>query len=54
MSVGRFEKLVAASPFRFEALAAVPIRKLRWAAGSPLREFTTWIVRCQLVKRRAP
>jgi trans-aconitate methyltransferase len=54
MSVRRFEKLVAASPLRFDAFEAVPIRRLRWAAGYPLREFTTSIVRCQLVKRRAP
>jgi len=51
MTVRRFEKLIDESPFRFAAFEPVPIRKLRWAAHFPLREFTTSIVRCQLVKR---
>jgi SAM-dependent methyltransferase len=53
MSVARFEKLVADSPFTFASFEAVPIRKLRWAANRVLREFTTSIVRCRLVPRFA-
>jgi SAM-dependent methyltransferase len=46
MTVARFERLVAASPFRVRSLEAVPIRRRRWPAWS--REFTTSIVRCRL------
>jgi SAM-dependent methyltransferase len=52
MTVKRFERLVADSPFEFGSLEAVPIRKLRWAAFAALREVTTSIVRCRLVPRR--
>ena len=51
MTIGRFEKLVAQSPFRFEEFKAVPIRKLQWLASRPTREFTTAVVRCTLVPR---
>jgi hypothetical protein len=51
MTVSRFERLIGASPFKFESFEAVPIRKLRWAASRMLREFTTSIVRCRLVPR---
>jgi SAM-dependent methyltransferase len=51
MTIGRFEKIVAESPFRFASLELVPIRKLRWAHNRWTREFTTSIVRCRLVKR---
>ena len=53
MTVRRFEKLVAESPFRFERFEAVPIRALRWAANRLSREFTTSIVRCKLVPAEA-
>jgi hypothetical protein len=53
MTVRRFEQIVSESPFEFESFEAVPIRKLRWAARYPFREFTTSLVRCQLVKRSA-
>src|SRR5262249_37770183 len=51
MTVSRFGRLVADSPFEFASFEPVPIRKLRWIAYSLLREFTTSIVRCCLVKR---
>jgi SAM-dependent methyltransferase len=51
MTVRRFERLVAASPFRFGEFEAVPIRKLRWLASRPTREFTTAVVRCTLLPR---
>ena len=52
MIVGRFERLIAESPFTSETLDAVPIRKLRPIANRLTREFTTSIVRCRLVPRR--
>lgn len=48
MTIGRFERIVAASPFRIRKLEAVPIRQLRRIATSLTREFTTAIVRCTL------
>ena len=51
MTIRRFEKLVAGSPFRFAALDTVPIRKLRPLHNRLTREFTTALVRCRLVKR---
>jgi len=51
MTIGRFEQVVAQSPFRFAEFEAVPIRKLRWLASRPTREFTTAVVRCTLVPR---
>jgi SAM-dependent methyltransferase len=51
MTIARFEKLVADSPFRFASLELVPIRKLRHFHNRFTREFTTAIVRCRLVKR---
>jgi SAM-dependent methyltransferase len=52
MTIRRFEKLVAASPFRFAWFEAVPIRRLRPLANRLTREFTTAVVRCRLVPRR--
>ncbi len=51
MTVGRFERLIAESPLRAEHLEVVPIRKLRPFANRLTREFTTSVVRCQLVPR---
>ena len=51
MTIGRFEKLIASSPFRFASFEAVPIRRLRLLANPLTREFTTAIVRCRLVPR---
>jgi SAM-dependent methyltransferase len=50
MTVARFERLVAASPFQFRSFEAVPIWRRRWPAWS--REFTTSIVRCRLEARQ--
>lgn len=50
MTIRRFEKLVAATPFRIEFLEMVPIRKLKPVANRLTREFTTAIVRCVLHK----
>jgi hypothetical protein len=49
MTVRRFERLVAESPFRAEHMEVVPIRKLRPVANRLTREFTTSVVRCHLV-----
>jgi SAM-dependent methyltransferase len=51
MTVGRFEKLLAESPFEPETLEVVPIRRLRLVANRLTREFTTSVVRCRLVAR---
>jgi SAM-dependent methyltransferase len=50
MTIRRFERLVGASDFRLERLETVPIRKLKWFHSPLTREFTTAIVRVQLVK----
>jgi SAM-dependent methyltransferase len=54
MTIGRFERIVAASDFRFESFKAVPIRKLKPLQNRLTREFTTAVVRCKLVRRQAP
>ena len=51
MTIARFERLVAESPFRFASLELVPIKKLRRFNNRFTREFTTSLVRCCLVKR---
>ena len=51
MTVSRFERLVADSPFRMSHFEAVPIRKLQSVASPLTREFTTAIVRCTLEAR---
>lgn len=51
MTVGRFERLVAESPFRFERCEIRPIRGYRWLSAPILREFGTSVVICTLVKR---
>jgi SAM-dependent methyltransferase len=53
MTIGRFERIVAESPFRFASLDPVPIRKLRPLHSRFTREYTTAMVRCRLVKRTA-
>lgn len=49
MTIRRFEKIVAESPFRFAEFEAVPINKLRPLANRLTREATTAIVKCKLV-----
>jgi SAM-dependent methyltransferase len=51
MTIGRFERLIAASPFEVASLELAPIRKLRRLHGRLTREFTTATVRCRLSKR---
>jgi SAM-dependent methyltransferase len=51
MTIARFEKLVAHSPFELASLEAVPIRPLRHLHSRLTREFTTAVVRCRLTKR---
>lgn len=52
MTIKRFEGIVAQSDFEFASFEAVPIRKLRPLANRVTREFTTAVVRCQLVPRK--
>ena len=51
MTIFRFEELVKQSPFRFDFLETVPIRRLRPFHNRLTREFTTAIVRCKLTKK---
>jgi SAM-dependent methyltransferase len=48
MTIGRFERLVQASPFKVIHLETVPIRPLRRLHNRLTREWTTAIVRCVL------
>ncbi len=48
MTIGRFERLVATTPFTLVRIEVVPIGKLRPIANRLTREFTTAIVRCVL------
>ncbi len=48
MTIKRFERLIAESPFEIDLIECVPIRKLRWLHTSLTREWTTAIVRCRL------
>jgi SAM-dependent methyltransferase len=51
MTIGRFERIVAASPLRFAEMQTVAIRKLRPIHNRWTREFTTALIRCRLVKK---
>jgi SAM-dependent methyltransferase len=51
LTIRRFERVVAKSPWRFANLEVVPIRRLRRLHNRITREFTTSIVRCTLVAR---
>jgi hypothetical protein len=53
MTIGRFRRLVAGSPLRFETFETVPIRRLRVLANPLTREFVTGSVRCSLRPRGA-
>jgi SAM-dependent methyltransferase len=53
MTIARFKRLVADSPFQFAAFEPVAIRKLRPIHNRLTQEFTTAIVRCRLVKKNA-
>jgi len=51
MSIRKFERLVANSPFKFETLETVPIRALRRLHCGLTREFFTSVVRSTLIHR---
>jgi SAM-dependent methyltransferase len=53
MSINRFERVVARSPFRFERFEAVPMRHgpIPKVHNRLTREFLTSVVRCVLVHR---
>ena len=51
MTIGRFERIVAKSPFHFVAMQTVPIRPFRWFANKWTREFTSSTIRCRLELR---
>lgn len=53
MTIGRFEKLIASSPFRFEEIHAIPIRRARMLHSRLTREFLTAVVRCKLTLKSA-
>lgn len=51
LTIRKFEKLVAASPFELDWLQTVPIRGLKLLKTRLLREVGSSIVRCQLRRR---
>jgi len=51
MTIKHFIRIVNASPFEFEKLELVPIRRLKLLYNRLTREFCTAIIRCTLVKR---
>ncbi len=51
MTIKRFKDIVERSPFKFERLELVPIRKLQRLANRFTQEATTATVRCKLVPR---
>jgi SAM-dependent methyltransferase len=53
MTLRRFKRIVAQSPFEFQTFEAVPIRRARAFSNFLTREFLTSIVRCRLVRKRA-
>jgi len=48
MTVRRFRRLVAESGYAVELFEPVPIRRVRFIAAGPTREFFTAIIRCRL------
>ncbi|HEX5736718.1 MAG TPA: class I SAM-dependent methyltransferase [Blastocatellia bacterium] len=53
MTLRRFKRIVAESPFEFQTFEAVPIRRTRAFSNVLTREFLTSIVRCSLVRKDA-
>lgn len=51
MTIRRFVRIVEASPLEFSRLELVPIRAMRAISLPITREFTTAVVRCELVHR---
>lgn len=54
ITIRKFERILAASPFQVRMLECVPIRKLAPFHNRLTREFTTAIVRCRLAKAALP
>jgi SAM-dependent methyltransferase len=52
MTIGKFERIVAASRFRIIRMEMVPIRRLAALHNRLTREFLTAIVRCELELRQ--
>lgn len=52
ITIARFEKIVAASPFQLIELEAVPIGKIAPLHNGLTREFTTALVRARLTPRK--
>lgn len=52
MTIRRFEKLIASSPFILEEINAIPIRKARMLHSRLTREFLTAVVKCKLTLKR--
>lgn len=52
MTINRFKRIVESSPFMISEFEAVPIRRLKWLAGSLTQEVTTAVVRCKLLSKR--
>ncbi len=53
MTIKKFEELIEGSAFHVATPELVPIKKLRRFHSRLTREFTTAIVRCQLIKRKS-
>lgn len=51
LTIARFERIVANSPFRFEWLETIPIKGISFLKTKTLREIGSSIVRCKLVLR---
>lgn len=51
MTIGRFERIIARSPFRFASFETIPIRRLKRLHNRLTREFTSAAVRCRLVRK---
>lgn len=51
MTLGRFERLVRASPLRMKEFTAIPIRPVRLLHNRLTREYFTSMVRCKLTPK---
>lgn len=51
MTIGKFERIVNASPLKFEWLDTLPIKGIRLLKHKAFRELGSSIVRCKLIPR---
>ena len=51
MSIGKFERLISASPLKIETMKTIPIRKVRCLHCRLTREFFTSVIQAVLVHR---